>query len=760
MNSELLATSKESLDTAIFAELSRLNLNVDSNVLRDISSRIANENSTALVTNTYTTANGLMNSIPEQVIGPNNPVDVVSSNLTDKDLYNNLYESIDSTVTSNSNTNIINSIITELSAVLTPEDFATINTSENIDVIYNNLLPTTRKTVETSLSSYSVGVFENTQEIIPLTSGVEGLFDQLPIDADLDSILDALDKIDLNYSNSITDQALNEADQFDIGTKENTEKLVAVEKGFMDPSATYPTKDYSNQVETNKLARGEIKNTEVEDKNNNRITGIKLPYGNSFDEPESPYNAVYPYNKVTRTESGHLIEVDDTPGCERLHVYHKSGTYIEIDSNGSVVKRAKGSSYEIIDKNGKIAIRGQADISVNGTCNIFVGNDVNMEVIGNVNMTCYNEVTVQTGGNLNLTANDEINIHASNVNIEADNLLNILADGQLYVSSGNAISMTANTEFLGLSQEDFNLVSSKNIKLQSSENIDVLAAGDVNIDSSKTYINSGNATGANTAIAASTSNAGLISEGRRYVDYLEITDPEPLKYSSRITEKAEGFTPSDSELNKQRNELLTKGIVDREELVDPDPVVVQEESPRSEQDRIIAPDQKLLSVTELPGNYKLSPNFTLDMTWKKVAVSPGKHVLRAQRGLTYGQIVYNLQALALNVMEPVKKLYPDMVITSCFRHDTEYPNSPHSVGLAVDIQFPSASRAEYYNIAVKLAKVLKYDQILLEYWAQAKSPWIHIGLGNSGVFKAESVRNVAWTFLDHKLYKQSLVNLA
>ena len=37
-------------------------------------------------------------------------------------------------------------------------------------------------------------------------------------------------------------------------------------------------------------------------------------------EPDSPYSAKYPYNKVMQTEAGHVIEIDDTPNAERIHV--------------------------------------------------------------------------------------------------------------------------------------------------------------------------------------------------------------------------------------------------------------------------------------------------------------------------------------------------------------------------------------------------------------------------------------------------------
>ena len=44
--------------------------------------------------------------------------------------------------------------------------------------------------------------------------------------------------------------------------------------------------------------------------------------------PDSLYGAVYPYNHVHLSESGHLTEVDDTPNNERLHRYHLSLIHI------------------------------------------------------------------------------------------------------------------------------------------------------------------------------------------------------------------------------------------------------------------------------------------------------------------------------------------------------------------------------------------------------------------------------------------------
>ena len=62
-----------------------------------------------------------------------------------------------------------------------------------------------------------------------------------------------------------------------------------------------------------------------------------------IDEPlqKNIWKPVYPNNKVTQTPSGHVIEIDDTPDAERIHIYHKSGTFIEMQPNGDVVTQHK-----------------------------------------------------------------------------------------------------------------------------------------------------------------------------------------------------------------------------------------------------------------------------------------------------------------------------------------------------------------------------------------------------------------------------------
>ena len=94
-----------------------------------------------------------------------------------------------------------------------------------------------------------------------------------------------------------------------------------------------------------------------------------------------------------------------------------------------------------------------------------------------------------------------------------------------------------------------------------------------------------------------------------------------------------------------------------------------------------------------------------------------------------------------------------MFVTSAFRFPGSNATSQHPLGMAADLQFRGASKSDYYDIAVKLAKVLKYDQMLLEYCHYTNNPWIHISF-------APSNRLQVMTFNDHKKYAMGLTNLA
>ena len=86
--------------------------------------------------------------------------------------------------------------------------------------------------------------------------------------------------------------------------------------------------------------------------------------------PDSLYGAVYPYNHVHLSESGHLIEVDDTPNNERLHRYHRTGTYEEIGSLGQRVVKVVNENFHMGLNNDYTSIKGSKYLNITNTLDI------------------------------------------------------------------------------------------------------------------------------------------------------------------------------------------------------------------------------------------------------------------------------------------------------------------------------------------------------------------------------------------------------
>lgn len=107
----------------------------------------------------------------------------------------------------------------------------------------------------------------------------------------------------------------------------------------------------------------------------------KTPLG---PEPESSYASKYPYNKVITTKSGHAIELDDTDGAERIHIYHKAGSYMEINQDGRFVYKSANDSYHIVAGDETVYIDGDVNTHVTGNVKILVDGDANIEVNGDL----------------------------------------------------------------------------------------------------------------------------------------------------------------------------------------------------------------------------------------------------------------------------------------------------------------------------------------------------------------------------------------
>lgn len=139
----------------------------------------------------------------------------------------------------------------------------------------------------------------------------------------------------------------------------------------------------------------------------NSITNMVFASDNASQpsgaEPLAPFSPVFPFNKSHVTESGHLFEQDDTPGATRVHLYHRSGSNIEMHNDGSVVYKSVGGRYTIT--------HGDDVVKIEGQCQIHVDNDVSVYAKGNVN--------IQSDKGVNINTAEDFTVHAKNINLRA-----------------------------------------------------------------------------------------------------------------------------------------------------------------------------------------------------------------------------------------------------------------------------------------------------------------------------------------------------
>ena len=148
----------------------------------------------------------------------------------------------------------------------------------------------------------------------------------------------------------------------------------------------YPIKEYHGKSDLNKFARGE---GVYDDRDN-------LPSG--FQPELDRSKTLYPFNKVHHTESGHMIEMDDSVGAERLAVSHRSGTFYEIHKDGTEVHRVVNDNYTVICKDDNVYIGGKCNIKILGDAKLDVGGNADIDVTGKTDILSEGKITI-TGNN-------------------------------------------------------------------------------------------------------------------------------------------------------------------------------------------------------------------------------------------------------------------------------------------------------------------------------------------------------------------------
>ncbi len=224
------------------------------------------------------------------------------------------------------------------------------------------------------------------------------------------------------------------------------------------PRTNHPWGCIVGESDTNRLARAEkIQDTIIGVRQRQRDVHVPIAFAHTqptrkWNEPKSSYNAQYPYNHVTETESGHIFEFDDTPGAERIHLYHRSGTFVEIQggTDGDFVMKVVGKKSEIVMEQSRTHFQNTMSVTVDGECNIYCRSNANLQVDGDLNVHVGGDLNEKVQGNYNIDVKGNYTLKTKgNISESALGSVSIASAGTITQSAGSKFSLTSGTLLAG-----------------------------------------------------------------------------------------------------------------------------------------------------------------------------------------------------------------------------------------------------------------------------------------------------------------------
>lgn len=582
------------------------------------------------------------------------------------------------------------------------------------------------------------------------------------------------------------------------------------------PTEGFPAGDsaYIGEQDTNRLARGDrVDATHISARDSIRITNIPIALSvGVWEQPQSSYSALYPYNHVRATTNGLIEEFDDSPGAVRYSRQHPSGTFIEEDPSGSVTRRIVGESFEIIENNSNVYIKGRCNVTVEGSINLLVKTHCNLEVEGQLNAQIRGDAQIAVSGSTVLNTKEDVKITGDKITMEC-NRFDLIAREQMNVqgkelnetfsekvvvksnsySLENAESTAIKTAKMGIESSAETSIKASEINAQASGEVKIKSGGQMNVDG-----------GGSTAIKGSdiTLNGPTTTAGAAYFNstitgataaqetiganiYLRanagtgpVTSPsapvDPVATTTPSTPQTTGLIPPRARQSPAEPQLPTPVRISRSDALahsndegtannlwngysSPAPTPTSEPEAPPPGTAIVTNidnEQEILNITIPSDALVLSRHYNLGKLSTFCVAS--RCTVTAQRNLTVGQIILNLKYVATNVLDKIADTYgpSNVLVTSGFRYDRVGNQSFHGIGQAVDLQFRDIRPDEYYQRAREIAALIPYDGFLLEYKNEGtRLPWLHIQ------FRKEGNRGFRRTYFNHRQVAQEFVNL-
>lgn len=148
-----------------------------------------------------------------------------------------------------------------------------------------------------------------------------------------------------------------------------------------------------------------------------------LTFGSFGAEPETNASPETLKNKIYKSDTGIIIECDDTDG--RLRIYHPSGSLEELMPSGDRVSRTAGNDFKIVNGKRVVVTKGDDYLDVYGQKVDFISGNLTEDVTGNILKTVGGNEFKNVAGNLTEVISGLKNVQANLIELQSATSTNI-----------------------------------------------------------------------------------------------------------------------------------------------------------------------------------------------------------------------------------------------------------------------------------------------------------------------------------------------
>ena len=196
--------------------------------------------------------------------------------------------------------------------------------------------------------------------------------------------------------------------------------------------------------------------------------------------PDVKITSQYPYNHVRMSESGHVEEWDDSPSSERLHRYHKTGTFEEIQPDGTKVTKVVGDEYEITLGKKNVLIEGTVNVTVSSDCRMLYRKDLVQEVYGDYHLNVHGDKRTKISGNeiTEVLADRKVVVNGNcDLKVGKDQIINIDKDRTINIDGNTKENIKG--DLSEVTQGTMSTMVSKNATFSTASAMDLFSKGNM-----------------------------------------------------------------------------------------------------------------------------------------------------------------------------------------------------------------------------------------------------------------------------------------